>query len=92
MNPNKIPIESMSMDLLRVALGMHRGSITMARRFMQEALKRKSEIKLDLVKPYLNKILPKIEKSFEQSNQQDIAEDALMYSTLLQNYATRYLT
>ncbi|KKR50041.1 MAG: hypothetical protein UT87_C0021G0001, partial [Candidatus Levybacteria bacterium GW2011_GWC1_40_19] len=40
MNRNKIAIESLSMDLLRVALGYHRGSNKMTKNFLREAKKR----------------------------------------------------
>ena len=89
---NKIVIESLSMDLLRVALGYHRGSIKMAKRFSDEALKRCSEIKTSEVKPYFSKILKKIKTTLSQKPQDRTAEDALMYSVLCKNYAKRYLS
>lgn len=36
----KIIIESLAMDLKRIAIGLHRGSLKMANRFKDEALKR----------------------------------------------------
>ena len=56
---NKIIIESLSMDLLRVALGYHKGSVKMASRFAEEAGKRVEEIDQSTVKPYFLKILKK---------------------------------
>lgn len=91
MNKNKIAIESLSMDLLRVALGYHRGSAKMAERFSEEALKRVEEIELSNVKPYFAKILNKLQASLIEKDQDRIAEDALMYSTLCRNYAQKFL-
>lgn len=39
---NKYILESLASDLKRVALGMHRGSNQMAKKFLDEALKRYS--------------------------------------------------
>lgn len=76
---NKFILESLASDLKRVALGLHRRSNAMAERFLEEALKRKSEVKVKEVKPYINKILKHLNKNMR-------SDDALMYSTLIQNY------
>ena len=52
---NKIAIESLSMDLMRVAIGYHRRSIKMAERFSEESLKRITEVNRSKVKPYFAK-------------------------------------
>lgn len=86
----KTIIESLSMDLLRVALGLHRGSFVMADRFKQEALKREDE--LSSVQPeskYLLKILNQLRKILQKVTKEQ-AEDILMYSILLQNFARKY--
>jgi hypothetical protein len=79
---NKYILESLASDLKRVALGLHRGSNVMAKRFLTEALKRKDEVDINKVAPYIKKILNKIRSNIN-------AEDALMYSTIIQNY-TQY--
>lgn len=84
MNSNKLALASLAMDLKRVALGYYRGSDTMAERFFEEIIKRRNEIDRKSVKPYIRKILDNLEL-MKQKNKEDIAEDALMYSTLLQN-------
>ncbi len=76
---NKLILESLASDLKRVALGLHRGSIVMAQRFLDEALRRKNEVKKKKVALYINNLLTHISTDLN-------AEDALMYSTLLQNY------
>lgn len=86
---NKIALESLVMDLKRVALGYHRGSVVMAKRFSEEALKRKQEIDKDTVKPYVKKLLQSLDHILEEKDEQKIAEDALMLSTLLQNYTQK---
>ncbi len=87
---NKIPLESMVMDLKRVALGYHRNSLVMAQRFYEEALKRRQELDLTTIKPYMHPIFEKIGTMKKQSNEK-IAEDALMYSILIQNYTRIFL-
>lgn len=76
---NKFILESLASDLKRVALGLHRRSNAMAERFLEEALKRKNEVEVKEVKPYIIKILNHLNKDIS-------SDDALMYSTLIQNY------
>ena len=82
MNKQKVIIEALAMDLKRVALGLHRGSFQMANRFKEEALKRQEELETQATNDYLKKLL-------ERSRGTLNAEDALMYSTLFQNYALK---
>ena len=91
MNNTKVAVESLSMDLLRVALGYHRGSVGMAERFTDEALKRRDEINLSLVKPYFKKILNMLPSILLEKDKDRIAEDALLYSILCKNYAKKFL-
>lgn len=91
---NKVELGSLAMDLKRVAIGFHGGSDAMAKRFLKEALKREKEIDRKLVKPYLRTILDQVKyighrKDKHATNKLGIAEDALMYSTLLQNACLR---
>lgn len=79
------------MDLLRVALGYHRGSIKMAKRFSEEAKKRIVEIDKSRLQPYFVKILQSVSTILDQKNFDRTADDALMYSTLCRNYAKKYL-
>lgn len=85
---NKVILGSMAMDLKRVALGYYKGSFKTASIFLEEALKRKEEIKPEGVKPYLRNILNKI-GNLKSLDKQRLAEDALMYSTIIQNAAVR---
>lgn len=82
---NKIALESLAMDLKRVALGYQRGSIGMAERFYQEALQRIAEINPLQVKVYMRKILAQA-----QHLDPHTAEEALLYSTLIQNYTQTF--
>ncbi|EKD86074.1 MAG: hypothetical protein ACD_37C00487G0004 [uncultured bacterium] len=91
MNRNKIAIESLSMDLLRVALGYHRGSNKMTKNFLREAKKRVNEVEKSKVKPYFVKILKRIPTDLSKKDTGRIAEDALMYSNLCRNYAKKFL-
>ncbi|MEX2007450.1 MAG: hypothetical protein WD992_01640 [Candidatus Levyibacteriota bacterium] len=89
MSKNQIILSSMAMDLKRAALGYHRGSNTIADRFLLEAIKRKNEVDSSTVRPYLRKLLFGIDKLVKEKDTDRIAEDLLMYSTLFQNAALR---
>ena len=82
----KILIESLSMDLLRVALGLYRGSLNMAERFKKEALKREAELENQPLNNYLKKLLQGSKKALYSTSERT-AEDILMYSVLFQNFA-----
>ncbi|MDO8503368.1 MAG: hypothetical protein Q7S60_01630 [bacterium] len=84
----KLIAESLSMDLLRVALGFHRGSITMANRFQKEAFKRVCELEQSNPTSYLEKLLLKV-KTILSTNNDRLSDDALMYSTLFKNISTK---
>jgi hypothetical protein len=86
---NKIAIGAMAMDLKRVCLCYYNGSENTAKRFCEEALKRKAEIDKDEVKVYLKKFIDDLPKVLHQKDKLRLAEDALMYSTLFQNYAVQ---
>lgn len=86
----KLVIESLAMDLKRVALGLHRGSNAMANRFKEEVLKRVLELENQQPNIYLKKLLEKTKQILLNQNP-DSAEDILMYSTLFQNYSLKYL-
>ncbi|MFH1826860.1 MAG: hypothetical protein ABH812_00295 [bacterium] len=79
---NKYILESLASDLKRVALGLHRESNIMAKRFLDEALKRRKEVQINTLDPYMKKILSNLDEKID-------CENALMYSTLIQNY-TQY--
>lgn len=84
---NKVILESLASDLKRVSLGLQRGSLRMAKRFTQEALKRKKEVDTKKVDKYIVMLLGRMEKDLQMADDEKKAEDALMYSTLFQNYA-----
>jgi len=91
MNTQQIAIESLSMDLKRVALGLHRGSHKTAERFKEEALARGEEIESQgIYDSYLAKIISGAKDTLTSTHER-VAEDALMYSTLFQNYARKKL-
>lgn len=80
---NKQTLAALAMDLRRAALGYHRGSLGMAKRFWIEALKRREELDMALLKPYVQKYLKKL----DYDNSTSAAEDMLMYSIIFQNAA-----
>lgn len=87
---NKIIIESLSMDLLRIALGYHRGSDKMAKRFVTEAIKRIEEIDMRDIKPYFANNLKKLKKLLLNDDKKRVSEDTLMYSTICKNYSKHF--
>lgn len=87
-NQTYISLSSLAMDLKRAALGKHQGSETMANRFLDEAIKRKGEIDLKRVAPYIRQILQEVEL-LKTGDRQRVAEKSLMFSTLLQNYSLK---
>lgn len=80
-------LSSLALDLRRVAQGYFRGSIQMADRFLEEAQKRKLEAELLNEKPYLKKLLKRVDELKNESDNQRKAEEALMMSTIFQNAA-----
>lgn len=87
MGNQKVILSSLAMDLNRVAIGLHRGSKAMAKRFLKEVLARKSEIDIKSVPPYIRTILSNLDTTKKLDDK--FADDALMYSTLFQNYALK---
>lgn len=86
-NQNRQNLGALAMDLKRAALGYHQGSNKTAERFLEEAMKRKSEIETKNLKPYLIKCLRKVSVLTKEKDSSKIAENALMYSTIFQNAA-----
>ncbi len=89
MNKDKFAIESLAMDLKRVALGYYNGSEKTAKRFSKEALIRKDEITIANLKPYFRKKIQSLPEVLAQKDKKKLAEDALMYSIIVQNYALK---
>ena len=87
MDKNKVILGSLAMDLKRAALGYYGKSTKMAGVFLGEAMKRKKEIDLVAVKPYIKNLLDKLDNIKMEKNKRKAAEDILMYSILFQNAA-----
>lgn len=87
---NKYVLESLAMDLKRVAIGNHRKSYAMANKFYEEATKRIDELNVSSLKKYLLDILDSIKK-MRGKDPDIISEQALMYSTLIQNYTQKFV-
>ena len=86
---NRQTLGALAIDLKRIALGIHRGSMTMASRFSKEAEKRLNEVDRTTLLPYMKKTLGKIQSIVSTQGSDKKAEDALMYSVIVQNY-TQY--
>lgn len=85
MNTNQL-IATISVDLKRIALAYHSNSLTTGKKFISEVLNAKKYINSDTIEPYMEKILLKLDTVLINDNNIELAEDALMYSTILQNY------
>ena len=82
---DKIILSSLAMDLKRAAIGFHRGSHKMAEKFLSEAIKRKNEYKKENTSPYILQLLDKID-DLKTQPEDELAENALTYRTLIQNF------
>lgn len=90
MTNNYIAISSLAMDLKRIALAYYNGSDETAERFIIEATKRKGEIDKTQIKPYLIDHINSLDKVFIKHDKLHLAEDALTYSQIFQNYALAF--
>ncbi len=77
----KLSLASIALDLNRVSMGLHRGSIAMSDRFAKEALSRKSELDGASLPNYIKKLLNNLDSAVKDP------DAALMTSILLQNHA-----
>ena len=84
---DKIVLESLALDLKRVALGLQRGSTIMAKKFTQSALERKKEARVNVV--YMKNVLNKVEQLLNSQDNEKKAEDAVMYSTIILNFTQK---
>lgn len=84
---NKQILGALSMDLKRAALGYYRNSDKTAEKFMDEAMKRKDEVEVKSLKPYLIVCLEKVSSLPKNKDKTKVAEDSLMYATIFQNAA-----
>lgn len=90
MSNNYIAISSLAMDLKRIALAFYNGSNETGERFIIEANKRINEIDTTTVKSYLIDCIKRLKIIFNRSDKLYLAEDALMYSQIFQNYAVTF--
>ena len=86
---NKILLESMALDLKRVALGAHSKSYKMADRFLQEVLKRNDLLDTRNFPKSLKKVLKLMVKQLRLHDTNRLADDALLYSTILISFSKK---
>ena len=91
MNKNKLYLLSLSSDLTRITQSIQKGSFKNSQQFSYQAQKWLKKIDQTTLKPYMKKILKEIKKDLKQKNNLIKAEQALMYSTLVQNYSIKIL-
>ncbi len=82
-----VPLAALSMDLKRVALASHSHSQKVADRFIQESLAKKNKLDPATQRPHVRRLLTTLDAMLSQKDTAKLAEDALLYSTLLQNAA-----
>lgn len=91
MSKTKLLIGSLSNDLYRVACLTQRGSTKAAEKFWRQSGRWVKDLETVQLKPYIKKIIFDIKfKLNSDSLTAEMAEKYLMYSILLQNYASRY--
>jgi hypothetical protein len=84
---NKMLIGALAEDLYRAANGLHTGAEKMAGVFIKESLQRKGTIDEKSVKPHIKKILTNLPETVHQEDIKRKAEEILMISVILRNYA-----
>jgi hypothetical protein len=84
-----VPLAALSMDLKRVALATYNHSPKVADRFIQESLVKKNRIDITTQRSHVRHLLQNLDSVLLQKDSEKLAEDALLYSTLLQNAALK---
>jgi hypothetical protein len=84
---NKQLLGALSMDLKRVALDLHNGSPATALIFSDEAMKRIRELDNQKLPKQIKIVIEQVKQMFTIRDSERKAEYALMYSTIVQNYA-----
>ena len=84
-----LPLAALSMDLKRVALASYNHSFKVADQFIQESLAKKSKIAVTVQRSHVRRLLTSLDAVLSQKDSANLAEDALLYSTLLQNAALK---
>lgn len=92
MTRNNIIISSLAMDLKRVALAYYNKSEKTAEIFSREVLNRLHEVDKEAVSDYIIKCFSNLPASLSLSDKSYVAENALMYSTIFQNYIIKQTT
>ena len=87
MTRQKLLLAELSMDLKRVALASYNHSDKVAGRFIIESLHKKKNIDITVLRPHIRRLLTNLDEVLSQRDPVKLAEDALLYSTLLQNAA-----
>lgn len=85
-NSQQVILQSLSMDLLRAALGRHRNSHQMADRFVLESHKWIAQLNEFHDLPILDRLKTVLTQKSDRQ-----AEDLLMYSTLIHNRSNHYV-
>lgn len=84
-----VSLAALSMDLKRVALASYNHSFKVADRFIQESLVKKNRIDVARERLHIQRLLTSLDAVLSQKDTAKLAEDALLYSTLLQNAALK---
>jgi len=82
-----VQLAALSMDLKRVALASYNHSSKVADRFIRESLTKKNSIDIAAQRQHIRRLLTNLDDMLSQKDTVRLAEDALLYSTLLQNAA-----
>ena len=85
-------IAAISQDLYRVANGYFKGSDKMASVFLDSATLTRKQLIKDKIPTYIQTILEKFTENNQVLTREHIAENFLLWSLLLQNYAKKINT
>jgi len=84
---NKILLESIALDLKRIAMAYHTNSFKTAARFYTEVQKRREMLTNDHLPKSVIMLFVAMDKHMQRNDTKRNAEDALMYSTIFLSLA-----
>ena len=82
-------LQNIALDLDRISTSLNRNSFTVAERFVQEVINQQKQIGNSGLPDYIKKILSALPQALSQQESKQKADDALMYSILLQNFVAK---
>lgn len=88
-NTSSVLLQNIALDLDRISTSLSRNSFAVAKRFDQEVIKQQKQINSLGLPIYIKKIVSALPQALSQKDTTQKADDALMYSVLLQNFVAK---